>query len=153
MLLVHDSKPPFLDGRTVFTTQSEPVLPLKDATSDMAVVARKGSKIVMEMREKRDEAATRQRFWDMTDSKMGKITGVTDEERAQAAAHKEEQAKVNAKFGGVVEAEDGGAAGSDEEVEKDGTFAGHMKKSEAQSAFAKSKTLAEQRLSLPEFKA
>ncbi|CAG0909316.1 unnamed protein product, partial [Cyprideis torosa] len=45
-LLVHNITPPFLDGRIVFTKQMEPVVPLRDATSDMAVVARKGSNLV-----------------------------------------------------------------------------------------------------------
>lgn len=50
MLVVKDTKPPFLDGRQIFTKQMEPVVPLKDATSDMAVVARKGSKLVSQVR-------------------------------------------------------------------------------------------------------
>lgn len=49
MLVVKDAKPPFLDGRQIFTKQMEPVVPLKDATSDLAVVARKGSKLVMQV--------------------------------------------------------------------------------------------------------
>ena len=49
VLLVHDAAPPFLDGRQVFTKQAEPVLPLKDPTSDMAVIARQGSKLVKEV--------------------------------------------------------------------------------------------------------
>jgi pre-mRNA-splicing factor ATP-dependent RNA helicase DHX38/PRP16 len=54
MLVVSDAKPPFLDGRQIFTKQMDPVLPLKDATSDMAVVARRGSKLVMQVRAHRD---------------------------------------------------------------------------------------------------
>lgn len=50
MLVVSDAKPPFLDGRQIFTKQMDPVLPLKDPTSDMAVVARRGSKLVMQVR-------------------------------------------------------------------------------------------------------
>jgi pre-mRNA-splicing factor ATP-dependent RNA helicase DHX38/PRP16 len=49
ILVVKDAKPPFLDGRQIFTKQMEPVVPLKDSTSDMAVVARKGSKLVMQV--------------------------------------------------------------------------------------------------------
>lgn len=75
MLLVHDTKPPFLDGRVIFTKQSEPVLPLKDPTSDMAVIAKSGSKLVKEIREKKNEGKSRQRFWEVAGSKMGKITG------------------------------------------------------------------------------
>ncbi|KAI4967743.1 hypothetical protein ZWY2020_016898, partial [Hordeum vulgare] len=37
---------PFLDGRVVFTKQAEPVMPLKDPTSDMAIIARKGSLLI-----------------------------------------------------------------------------------------------------------
>lgn len=44
-----DTKPPFLDGRVVFTKQAEPVMPLKDPTSDMAIIARKGSGLMREV--------------------------------------------------------------------------------------------------------
>lgn len=40
LLLVHDTKPPFLKGKAVLSKQADIVMPLKDATSDMAVVAR-----------------------------------------------------------------------------------------------------------------
>jgi hypothetical protein len=50
MLVVSDARPSFLDGRQIFTKQMDPVLPLKDPTSDMAVVARRGSKLVMQVR-------------------------------------------------------------------------------------------------------
>jgi len=77
VLLVHDTRPPFLDGRYVFTKQSEPVLPLRDSTSDMAIIAKNGSKLVKEVREKKEQNKSRQRFWEMAGSKMGKITGHT----------------------------------------------------------------------------
>lgn len=76
VLLVHDTRPPFLDGRYIFTKQSEPVLPLRDSTSDMAVIAKNGSKLVKEIREKKEQNKSRQRFWEMSGSKMGKITGM-----------------------------------------------------------------------------
>ncbi|KAJ4462024.1 putative Pre-mRNA-splicing factor ATP-dependent RNA helicase PRP16 [Paratrimastix pyriformis] len=53
-LLVHDFKPPFLDGHMVFTRQQEGVMTVKDPTSDMAVVSRKGSALLRQMREQRD---------------------------------------------------------------------------------------------------
>ena len=40
-MIVHDMKPPFLDGRVVYSRQSEPVVPVKDVTSDMAVISKK----------------------------------------------------------------------------------------------------------------
>ena len=75
MLLVHDTRPPFLDGRVIFTKQAEAVMPLKDPTSDLAVIAKTGSKLVKEIRDKKNEGKSRQRFWEVAGSKMGKITG------------------------------------------------------------------------------
>ncbi|KAF1392855.1 hypothetical protein PFLUV_G00032370 [Perca fluviatilis] len=53
-LQVHNLVPPFLDGRIVFTKQPEPVIPVKDATSDMAIIARKGSQLVRKHREQKE---------------------------------------------------------------------------------------------------
>jgi hypothetical protein len=55
--------------------QAEPVMPLRDPTSDMAVIARAGSKLVKDIREKKEASKSRKRFWEMAGSKMGKITG------------------------------------------------------------------------------
>ncbi|OMP09768.1 hypothetical protein COLO4_05147 [Corchorus olitorius] len=114
ILLVHDTKPPFLDGRIVFTKQAEPVMPIKDPTSDMAIISRKGSTLVREIHEKQSMNKSRQRFWELAGSKLGDILGV--EKTAE-----QEEAK----------------------------FAQHMKKGEAVSEFAKSKSIAEQRQYLP----
>ncbi len=75
MLLVHDTRPPFLDGRVIFTKQAEVIMPLRDPTSDLAVIAKSGSKLVKEIRDKKNEGKSRQRFWEVAGSKMGKITG------------------------------------------------------------------------------
>jgi pre-mRNA-splicing factor ATP-dependent RNA helicase DHX38/PRP16 len=40
LLLVHDTKPPFLEGKALSGKAAGVVLPLKDPTSDMAVIAR-----------------------------------------------------------------------------------------------------------------
>lgn len=53
-LMVHNLVPPFLDGRIVFTKQPEPVIPVKDATSDLAIIARKGSQTVRKHREQKE---------------------------------------------------------------------------------------------------
>ena len=53
-LLVHDLKPPFLDGRLVFTKQLETIQPVRDPTSDMAVFSRMGSALVKEHRERKE---------------------------------------------------------------------------------------------------
>jgi len=55
-VLVHDLKPPFLDGKTAFTKQLEPINPIKDPTSDMAIFSKKGSALVREKREQAERA-------------------------------------------------------------------------------------------------
>ncbi|KMT20187.1 hypothetical protein BVRB_1g001940 [Beta vulgaris subsp. vulgaris] len=131
ILLVHDTKPPFLDGRVVYTKQAEPVMPLKDPTSDMAIISRKGSALVREIREKQSSNKSRQRFWELAGSKLGDILGV-EKTAEQIDADK---AKV----------------GEDGEIDfkDDAKFAQHLKKDEAVSDFAKTKTLAQQRQYLP----
>lgn len=71
-----DTKPPFLDGRVVFTKQAEPIMPIKDPTSDMAIISRKGSSLVREIHEKQNMNKSRQRFWELAGSKLGDILGV-----------------------------------------------------------------------------
>lgn len=41
------------------------MLPLKDPTSDMAVISRKGSELVKEVRAKKEAGKSRARFWEM----------------------------------------------------------------------------------------
>lgn len=64
--------------------------------SDFLLVAcllscRNGSALVKEVREKKDKDKSRLRFWDMAGSKMGQITGLTNEEQEDAAKRAEEQ--------------------------------------------------------------
>ncbi|WOL06217.1 pre-mRNA-splicing factor ATP-dependent RNA helicase DEAH7 [Canna indica] len=132
ILLVHDTKPPFLDGRVVFTKQAEPVMPIKDPTSDLAIIARKGSALVREIHEKQSMNKSRQRFWELAGSKLGEILGV------QKTAE-----QIDA---------DTAVVGEEGEVDfkEDAKFARHMKeKGEAVSEFAKSKSLSQQRQYLP----
>ncbi|KAL8550687.1 hypothetical protein ACS0TY_009191 [Phlomoides rotata] len=133
ILLVHDTKPPFLDGRIVFTKQAEPIMPLKDPTSDMAIISRKGSNLVREIREKQSSSKSRQRFWELAGSKLGDILGV--EKTAE---------QVDA---------DTAVVGEEGEIDfkEDAKFAQHLKKREGVSDFAKSNTLAQQRQYLPIF--
>jgi pre-mRNA-splicing factor ATP-dependent RNA helicase DHX38/PRP16 len=151
LLMVHDTKPPFLDGRFIFTKQKGPVMPLKDPTSDLAVIARNGSKLVKEIREKKDSNKSRARFWEMSGSKMGKITGLTNTEKeegikAQEALRKEAGDDIVASPERNSDAEDDTSRQARREKSQ---FKSHMKKSEAVSEFAKSKSIAEQRKFLP----
>lgn len=58
-IIVHDLKPPFLDGRQAFTRQLEPVNPIKDPTSDLAIFSKKGSALVAERRAQRERERVR----------------------------------------------------------------------------------------------
>ena len=139
-LLVHDLKPPFLDGRHIFTKQQEPVPSVRDPQSDMAVFARKGSLLVRERRQQVERQKAAARAASLAGTQLGNIMGVKDEEAEETRKKEEEAAKRK-------------AAGIDEEEEakQANKFSRHMKTSQAASAFSRSKTLREQREYLPAF--
>jgi pre-mRNA-splicing factor ATP-dependent RNA helicase DHX38/PRP16 len=126
-LLVHDLRPPFLDGRRVFTKQLEPISAVKDPQSDMAVFSRKGSRVVRERRQQKERQRQAQDATNMAGTALGKLMGVREDEGDSAApAPGEEQTKSN-------------------------KFSENLKTSEGQSNFSRSKTLKEQREYLPAF--
>ncbi|KAI9887059.1 MAG: DEAH-box RNA helicase prp16 [Watsoniomyces obsoletus] len=130
-LLVHDLKPPFLDGRKVFTKQLDPVPAVRDPQSDMAVFSRKGSRVVKEKRQQKERQKHAQEATNMAGTALGNLMGVKEDEGDSAAP-----------------------VAADEDNKKGGgknKFADHLKKNEGQSAFSKSKTLREQREYLPAF--
>ena len=75
-LIVTNIIPPFLDGRIVFTKQAEPVIPIKDSTSDMAHVAKKGSRLVRIHREQADRKKAQKKEWELAGTKMGNLLGI-----------------------------------------------------------------------------
>ena len=79
-VMVHNLKPPFLDGRTVFTKQLEPINPIRDPTSDMAIFSKKGSALVKEKREQAERAKAAARLADTSGTALGNITGVRNKE-------------------------------------------------------------------------
>jgi len=85
-VMVHDLKPPFLDGKTVYTTQLEPINPIRDPTSDMAVFAKKGSALVKEKREQAERAKAAAKIASLGGTSLGNIIGVRDEEADADAA-------------------------------------------------------------------
>ena len=127
-LLVHDLKPPFLDGKTVFTKQLDPVPAVRDSQSDMAVFSRKGSKVVKDKRQQKERQKQAQEATNTAGTTLGNIMGVKGEEGDSAVA---------------MPGENGKNSGS--------KFASHMRKEEGGSAFSRSKTLKEQREYLPAF--
>ncbi|KAG8913730.1 DEAH-box RNA helicase prp16 [Tulasnella sp. 408] len=129
-VLVHDLKPPFLDGTTVFTKQLEPINPIRDPTSDLAIFSRKGSALVKEKREQAERAKAAAKLANIGGTALGNIMGVKDED-AEAERKEAEEAEGD--------------------VKGDSKFATHLKAQAATSAFAKSRTLKEQREYLPAF--
>nr|XP_027203438.1 pre-mRNA-splicing factor ATP-dependent RNA helicase PRP16-like [Dermatophagoides pteronyssinus] len=75
-LMVHNIVPPFLDGRIVFTKQPEPVIPVKDPTSDFAILARKGSALVRYHREMKERKKAQKKEWELSGTRIGDIMGV-----------------------------------------------------------------------------
>jgi pre-mRNA-splicing factor ATP-dependent RNA helicase DHX38/PRP16 len=133
-VMVHNLKPPFLDGRTVFTKQLDPINPIRDPTSDMAIFAKKGSALVKEKREQAERAKAAAKLAALGGTALGNIMGVKDEE-AEAEAAAEAQAKNPTK----------------DDYKGDSKFASHLKTSAGVSSFARNRTLREQREYLPAF--
>lgn len=131
-LLVHHIVPPFLDGRIVFTKQPEPVIPVKDPTSDMALIARKGSALVRVFREQKERRKAQKKHWELGGTKLGNIMGVEktrDEEDEKFDAERDEA-----------------------DYKKGQKFAQHMiGDSDKFSDFSRQKTILEQRRFLPVF--
>lgn len=61
MLMVHDLKPPFLDGKIAYTTQMSQIQVVKDPLSDMAILAKKGSTVVKDYRERTERQRVKQK--------------------------------------------------------------------------------------------
>ncbi|KAK3872153.1 hypothetical protein Pcinc_022755 [Petrolisthes cinctipes] len=129
-ILVHNIVPPFLDGRIVFTKQPEPVIPVKDSTSDMAIVSRKGSAAVKARREQRERRKAAKKEWELAGTQLGNLIGIKKEDETDDRKIEEGETDYKA----------------------DQKFAEHMKiATEASSEFAKKKTIKEQRQFLPVF--
>lgn len=75
-LLVHNIVPPFLDGRIVFTKQFEPVIPVRDVTSDMAIVSRKGSLTVRKHREMKERKKAQKKEWELAGTNIGNTVSI-----------------------------------------------------------------------------
>uniref|UniRef100_A0A182P4P2 RNA helicase n=1 Tax=Anopheles epiroticus TaxID=199890 RepID=A0A182P4P2_9DIPT len=91
-LLVHHTVPPFLDGRIVFTKQPEPVVPVREPTSDMAINARKGSALVRTFRELKERKRAQAKHWQLGGTKLGNIMGVAKDKDEQDPADGDDEA-------------------------------------------------------------
>lgn len=186
-VLTHEYTPVFLrnkDGSSgVQLAKQEVVSVVRDPTSDLAVLAKGGSKMLTEQREKKEKSKSRKKFWELAGnasfmcvfvccslrswcitpncvclgSKMGQIMGLQDD-----AKRDERTGEIIPHSGSVGAIGTGANRDKRKDGEEDGDvdykansrFAEHMqKKSEASSSFAKSKTCREQREFLPIFTA
>lgn len=132
-VLVREIKPPFLDGRIVYTTQIDTVPTIRDPTADMAVLAKRGSGVVRQLREQEDRTKMRQRFWEVAGSALGNAIGVKTQDKTSQELQEEDQATAT------------------DDYKKDSQFASLLRsqKDTAVSHFAITNTILEQRRALP----
>jgi len=88
-LLTHHVIPPFLDGRITFTKQPEPVIPVKDPASDIAVLATKGSVLVRREKEKSAAIKGQKKEWNLAGTQIGKIMGIEAPKEEEDLGHGE----------------------------------------------------------------
>lgn len=138
-VLVRELKPPFLDGRIKYTTQIESVSVVRDSTSDLAVLAKRGSGVVSQLREQEDRSKMRKRFWELSGSAMGNVVGIAEGKKTKEELQEEEEAAEAA------------ADDDSKSYKKDSQFAKLLtaQLDTAVSEFAKTHTISEQRRSLP----
>lgn len=110
--------------KILFCFLVEPVIPVKDPTSDMAIICRKGCQSVRKYREQKERRLAQEKF-ELGGTKLGNILGIKRRDQ------KDEQS-------------------DDIDYKKSQKFAEHMQeKSDAVSDFALRRTIDEQRKYLP----
>lgn len=72
-LLVTNVVPEFLSGKVVLTKQQDPIIPIKDPTSDMAIVSKKGSALVRYHREIKERKRAQKKEWELAGTRLGDI--------------------------------------------------------------------------------
>lgn len=144
-LLVHQVKPPFLDGRVSFSRIREAVPTVKDNTSDFAVRAREGSATLRNIRAHTEKHAMRQKFWELGGTRMGNVVGVDKKTKQEGGTVVKTEENSNE--------EESLTANGEIDYKKSSGFAAHVtkKKDAAVSEFAKTKSIRQQREFLPVF--
>ena len=97
--MVHDIKPPFLDGRIVFTKQLEPVSIVKDQTSDFVKISKKGSAILKQVREQNDRQKMREKFWELGGTNLGNLLKIENQKTENEQVALNEEGEVDYKAG------------------------------------------------------
>ncbi len=140
--LLGDRLPSLSDSKSV-VVGDRITMPVKDSTSDLAVMARQGSALVQEFREKRERGAKRTKYWE-----LGSAAGAKAKESAEQDAEREAKEQIPAER-------------NDDDWKKDMKFGDAMKRkqenpdeNDAEKVETKTvkKTVKEIRRSLPVFK-
>lgn len=63
---------------------------VKDPTSDLAILSKKGSQVVKSLREKNDRNKMRERFWELAGSRLGDLLKIQKTEEDQDQMSQEE---------------------------------------------------------------
>ena len=137
-LKIHNIKPEFLDGKVTFSKQTKQVLTVRDPTSDIAVLSKKGSALCASRRLVRDRNKMRKRFWELGGTKMGNLLGVEKKQDQQDQQEKKVELNENGEI----------------DYKKTNNFKHLVQKAneqEAVSDFGKNLTLKQQRQFLPIF--
>ncbi|KAL7556461.1 hypothetical protein ACA910_021035 [Epithemia clementina (nom. ined.)] len=152
-LLVHQVKPPFLDGRVSFSTIRDAVPTVKDNSSDFSRMARQGSETLRLVRAKKERNTMRQKFWELGGTRMGQAVGVQNEKKEEEGENKDGSQQQQQPDNGTGEIDYKKSTGFAQHV-KNKTESGPNDNGEnkgAVSEFAKTKTIRQQREYLPVF--
>jgi pre-mRNA-splicing factor ATP-dependent RNA helicase DHX38/PRP16 len=160
-LIVHHLKPPFLDGRVTYSTQMSTVSTVKEPGADMARNCKNGSRLLRDLREKKERNKMRQRFWELGGSRMGDAMGIKNPDTIREG----EKLPESTIIGGDAQAEakednnrnEDDLVGETINYKKSSKFADHIKtqtKAEGKngaSEFTQQRSIREQREYLPVF--
>eukprot|EP01053_Blabericola_migrator_P013452 Blabericola_migrator_1__13451@NODE_969_length_5870_cov_76_745476_g671_i0_p1_GENE_NODE_969_length_5870_cov_76_745476_g671_i0NODE_969_length_5870_cov_76_745476_g671_i0_p1_ORF_typecomplete_len1023_score164_89HA2/PF04408_23/3e29Flavi_DEAD/PF07652_14/0_22Flavi_DEAD/PF07652_14/2_7e21OB_NTP_bind/PF07717_16/5_1e03OB_NTP_bind/PF07717_16/1_7e21DEAD/PF00270_29/1_4e12DEAD/PF00270_29/1e03Helicase_C/PF00271_31/3_5e09AAA_22/PF13401_6/5_5e09AAA_19/PF13245_6/6_6e09AAA_25/PF13481_6/0_0016T2SSE/PF00437_20/0_0022DU len=94
VVITKDAKPAFLLDTDVQEVQNSEISIVKDPTSDMAKLARKGSAALARLKEETEKTKLKDRFWELAGTTLGKVLGVTDESSLETQKALEEMEKV-----------------------------------------------------------
>eukprot|EP01133_Synstelium_polycarpum_P002543 gene2543-2914_t len=135
-LIVSNTVPEFLEGVGALGTAQKAVATVKDVTSDLAIIAKRGSSLMREYRDKKDRIKGQRKVWEIGGTALGNIMGVKESEDAEDKITGAEE---------IVDKDTGDVLN----YKSNSQYASHLKKSEPTSDFARTKTIKQQREFLP----
>ena len=133
ILEIKDPVPNFLKNKKFSKLKKYDIKTCRDPTSDMAILAKNGSQVLKRFRDNRENMKTNDRFWDKSESMLGKLMGLNKP--------KQNKKIINKNF-------------DDEDEDNQSSYLENLNKlksSKGASDFSKSKSIKEQREYLPVF--